>query len=100
MLKSKIFFTFIIFSIGLVILNFFLMFSGELYGPLYDALIKPGNFFINQRIEGGLYPFFFNSLNGIDIIGESQFSALFPTKLISFDILSEFVIICLMMSAY
>ena len=94
MLKSKIFFTFIIFSIGLVILNFFLMFSGELYGPLYDALIKPGNFFINQRIKEGLYPFFFNSLNGIDIIGESQFSALFPTKLIlyffSFDVDTEY----------
>jgi hypothetical protein len=97
MLKSKIFFTFIIFSIGLVILNFFLMFSGELYGPLYDALIKPGNFFINQRIEGGLYPFFFNSLNGIDIIGESQFSALFPTKLIlyffNFDVDTEYKIL-------
>lgn len=70
-----------IFIILLVILNFYLMFDGELYGPLYDSLLKPAYFFINQKIQNGIYPFFFNSLNGLDLIGESQIAALFPTNI-------------------
>jgi hypothetical protein len=65
-----------------LILNFYFLLRLENYGEFYSTLIQPFNFFINKKIQEGLYPFFFNSLNGMDIIGESQAAPLYPLNLI------------------
>jgi hypothetical protein len=65
-----------------LILDFYFFLRLENYGELYTTLIKPFNFFVAKKIQEGIYPFFFNSLNGMDIIGESQSAPLYPVNLI------------------
>jgi hypothetical protein len=79
--RISILFSFLIVFV-LLILDFFFLLKSENYGELYDTLIKPFNFFISKKIQEGTYPFFFNSFNGMDIIGESQSAPLYPLNLI------------------
>ena len=72
----------IFFLIFFLIFDFYFFLKLESYGDLYTTLIKPFNFFITKNIEKGIYPFFFNSFNGMDIIGESQSGPLYPINFI------------------
>lgn len=82
MSKIKIFSIFSLFFF--LILDFYFFLRLENYGELYTTLIKPFNFSVAKKIEEGIYPFFFNSLNGMDIIGESQSAPFYPVNLILF----------------
>ena len=73
---------FTLFLFFFLILDFYFFLRLENYGELYTTLIKPFNFSVAKKIQEGIYPFFFNSLNGMDIIGESQSAPLYPVNLI------------------
>jgi hypothetical protein len=66
----------------LIFITFFLHFTASSYGQLYTTFYKPTYFFIAKRIQEGIYPFFFNNLNGTNIIGDSMVSILYPIKLL------------------
>jgi hypothetical protein len=66
----------------LIFITFFLHFTASSYGQLYSTFYKPTYFFVAKRIQEGVYPFFFNNLNGTNIIGDSMVSILYPIKLL------------------
>jgi len=81
-MSKAIEYTLVLLIFFFLILDFYFLLRLENFGEFYSTLIQPINFFINKKIQEGLYPFFFNSLNGIDIIGESEASPLYPVNFI------------------